>query len=1463
MSEEAVCFICGEKGKSILKETGRIDSIREASIQRDDNLHCKLGENVTVSCHTNCLSTYCSRHHIERQLKRAASSSSNDSKAQQQSKRLRGCSNMFNFREHCLFCGLQCLVDRDERNPSRWKEAYLCRTADRGGRMSFKEVILLRCNERNDEWSREVSLRVHSAISDLHAADARYHKQCRSQFFSNDPQKIKHDVVDDALHKLTKEMLQNETTIWNSVECYRRYQELGGTKLQRRNLTQVLPQVVGNLLVLSSPGMASMFIFRSKAASALNMVSDEDDDSKDSALSMIAQKIRNECRSLKVDSHKYSTHISMDVIMKQVSPTLLNLLQRLDDNLNVTMPAAMIGSIVTKSITNINTPLQLALAVALNQQKSVVNLFSDYGVTCNYSELRRFRGSAAVATADIHKQDGLVRSSNTGLIQVVADNFDVNISSQNGLRSTHGLAMIVIQKEVTTPSSTVKLHSIPRLQWGEIPKLKMPDIAIQRCTSSKNHEMPLKVAVRLQGSIIPRLQELARQTLNAIRCHRDSIDDVMFFKQVYNGGPEFNGWNTKVARDAQRICGAKTHVNFLPLIDMIPSHPDTIKTALCEAIRITKKAGQEWTVFTNDQQLYKVAVQLTWSHTPLFDEVLPRLGGMHFLMSFVGAVGTLMAGSGLDVVLNSSFAGVKRMLSGHKFPQNVRALRLVAEEIMRDVFVRNQPSTMEEFLACLEPLSAISKTSKLWIDCLLKPVLLMMKFVRAEREGDWLLHLHAAEEMIPYFFAGHHTNYARYGLYYLRTMQNLPPDLFPQFMKGEHVSRMREGVWNGVWTDQLIESTYMRFGKGPGGIIGVTLNPSTLQVWALSMHACGSLLKDMHDMKEGETQKVVTCHKEESVSRVSADCCDREKIRHFLATCIDPLNSNSHPSDVLVNISNGKLTEDKCVNVHNAVEIGKKQSVAFEQSWPTGFYNAITKTVKTIALAEKTSRLGHAGTDVANVDHTLIYARTMCLLSSSRDINMDDVLEFELAPVPTALFNEAHEMRAVTKSALKSKLSVAHSSRKFDAVPLIVIIDACAMLWCIPWPAQPATISSYVAAFTTMVKKKLSESQVLHVVFDRYYKGSIKGATRNKRRGCVRHHVLSLTTPIPTQQVILNSSHNKAQLIQLLVASLQEIEVDDRHRLIVTGPEPAPVEVGKAKWSCDMTHEEADVSMVHIVIREATAAPDNHIRVVSDDTDVLVLLAHHVHAAHLSADIAMEECSGNRSVISINDVVRKHKGIMDNLLAAYALTGCDTTSGLYGIGKGRMLKVLENYKGTLQAVGDLEADDGIVVQQCNRFVAQLYHNGETDMNGIRGRMWKRKMGNKSITSAPKLCSLPPTAAALKQHYLRAHIQTAYWRAASQLNRPAVDPTQFGWMVASSQTGDLSPVQLPVNTLLAPNDVLNMVSCGCHVNCSGQCGCRKHGLRCTGFCKCDGECDNGMHQSDDDSDDDSDNLVSPE
>ena len=61
-------------------------------------------------------------------------------------------------------------------------------------------------------------------------------------------------------------------------------------------------------------------------------------------------------------------------------------------------------------------------------------------------------------------------------------------------------------------------------------------------------------------------------------------------------------------------------------------------------------------------------------------------------------------------------------------------------------------------------------------------------------------------------------------------MEALPPKVLEFFMKGEHVLRHTPGLWNGIWSDMFIESSFMRYGHGKRGIVGITLKPETMKI---------------------------------------------------------------------------------------------------------------------------------------------------------------------------------------------------------------------------------------------------------------------------------------------------------------------------------------------------------------------------------------------------------------------------------------------------------------------------------------------------------------------------------------------------------------------------------------------------------------------------------------------------------
>lgn len=200
------------------------------------------------------------------------------------------------------------------------------------------------------------------------------------------------------------------------------------------------------------------------------------------------------------------------------------------------------------------------------------------------------------------------------------------------------------------------------------------DIPVQEYDGPKNPDMPSWAAS--QSPL--RLTVLAGQVIAAARARQQ---DLQFLKAIVTleNTPEYGGYNTRCAREQGHSVKAKTKAVHLPLVDMAPADPTTMYTAMMEAQRLTNATGQVYTIFTNDQQLYRIAVNITWVYNDLFINFIPRLGGMHTLMSFVGAVGTLMANTGLEAIMNVTFGGVAKMLTGKKYPQNVRALRMVVE----------------------------------------------------------------------------------------------------------------------------------------------------------------------------------------------------------------------------------------------------------------------------------------------------------------------------------------------------------------------------------------------------------------------------------------------------------------------------------------------------------------------------------------------------------------------------------------------------------------------------------------------------------------------------------------------------------------------------------------------------------------------------------------------------------------
>ena len=269
----------------------------------------------------------------------------------------------------------------------------------------------------------------------------------------------------------------------------------------------------------------------------------------------------------------------------------------------------------------------------------------------------------------------------------------------------------------------------------------------------------------------------------------------------------------------------------------------------------------------------------------------------------------------------------------------------------------------------------------------------------------------------------------------------------------------------------------------------------------------------------------------------------------------------------------------------------------------------------------------------------------MGLQATARNIDFKDVLSFELAALPTSLFNDTGTMRVCSsKAELKNKTCVEISSRNVPQTNCI-ILDGCAILRIIPWSASSQTkealVSDYVSAFKVYLKRKLEHWDV-YLVFDKYNDFSTKSSARSERTSSQRLYPLTLSSPLPSQSSILSVAQNKKQLIVIFIDSLAGDRVfsqDLGRKLIVTGQTPTPIEIsadGLVIFRQDLEnfHEEADAIIVAQAIYAATVE-FKHVQVVADDTDIYIMLLYHYFSNSLESTMILTPTRHGRCVIDI------------------------------------------------------------------------------------------------------------------------------------------------------------------------------------------------------------------------------------
>ena len=361
------------------------------------------------------------------------------------------------------------------------------------------------------------------------------------------------------------------------------------------------------------------------------------------------------------------------------------------------------------------------------------------------------------------------------------DNIDRLEETLSGGGTSHRVNGIAVQPMVHTVQAPKPPTSMPKQRKRSIDHV---EYAPPSYNAGQRVGPPLVKRLRIDCSEDVKIAEMKNLTWCVVR----QINEVEQNMCSWTGFNIVTRNNITVKQDT---------VAYLTTINAPATAMSTVNEVLKQALKI-KESLEIVCVF--DQAFYAKAAYIVWKHPDTFQSIVPRLGMFHTICNFQGIIGKRFRDAGLrDLAVESEViaeGSVDRVLDGHQYNRGIRLHKLVYESLQclawkrfPDWIEKTQPAEQRSLLDEVQPLfSSLHQdtTQENLEDVLQNPqfarffdlyqeylsflrsdagslaefwmlyvdmVETLLHLIRASREGNWLLHLHAVRAALPWFFA--------------------------------------------------------------------------------------------------------------------------------------------------------------------------------------------------------------------------------------------------------------------------------------------------------------------------------------------------------------------------------------------------------------------------------------------------------------------------------------------------------------------------------------------------------------------------------------------------------------------------------------------------------------------------------------------------------------------------------------
>ncbi|CAH1118147.1 unnamed protein product [Phaedon cochleariae] len=1020
--DKEVCFICQGSlidGDVVTVRQKGVKTLISSSVQRKNNEHRRYLTNLSeVKVHSACQKHYNNPKLISSYLKRASEPSTSTRR-----------SNVFDLRKHCFYCGKEA-DDNWEENLRRLPYAKR-NLIHKVMKLELRDSVIEVARRRGDNWASEVWQRI--SDEDLCARDAWYHRFCQRDFYrpvrsGGEKGRPLSKDVDEAMEMIFSYIENNPEECQFSLEELMNQITTENVPQARTVKTRLLEKYDEDILIVETKKKKTVVCFKNTGYKILSdsFYQSRLLDPREERLRIVsaaADIIREDIRSQVYEISQYPPpddflkdvesvipesllHFFESLILKNKRGTLEKWKKRC-----VALSHAVISAVRPRSFLS---SLLIGLSTFIYKRfgsRLLVDALSAIGFVATYAETTLLEMSSIVRPEQ-------PRVTTDGFLQFIFDNADFNINTIDGLNTFHSMGGIMvvtphsaiesernIDRQVRMSSSDVltsvgvpQLTTFHRTDNGGLNTIIMKDL---------NLNDPVALEVTLSGC------------------------EILWLYGKWTKRADVPGWGGYMEEATNHGQSPTSKILCLPFLNYPPTLYDTIYTSLLTASKKCVELGQQSCFVTFDQPLYVKAKDIVSSDDSDLKNVIVRLGGFHLLMSFMGCIGVIMAGSGLRDLLSIIFAenSLDKILSGHAYARAVRAHMLVhmvlsfyifqeieftdgEKEVMEELLLfENRPSVltchenkiykhvMIKFNKALHTIAGRGPTAKLWTQYFYM-VTIMKQFIEAERMGNWLLHLDTIKKMLPYFHSAGHFQYAKSAHLYLQEMLTLEEQMDPtEFKKftteGFFTIRRSDKFWCGVWSDMTIEQTLMKTMKVKGGLThGRGFSDSVLTKWTSGMatlHDVCQRIEEFCDISTGTSEQ----HVDLRPSRRDRNAADSEKLNNWLLQ-----HPPFPPCNVLMSVSSGVIGGPE-VNCHLSVEVG---SMGIAKIMGQDFKNVSFKRKDKVVTLASCTALKIGGKTIATINPLTLFHR-LCVVKQS-DEDLKYCFSFELAPYPMSMFTE-------------------------------------------------------------------------------------------------------------------------------------------------------------------------------------------------------------------------------------------------------------------------------------------------------------------------------------------------------------------------------------------------------------------------------------------------------------------------